>query len=171
MFAGRTCAVRPRVSVSRRRIGMTIRRGVTTILIGAAVLWLGLSAGAQGGDRYKTRLSPVPLDTSQLDTIKGVGMATATLVGNKVAINGSFSGMAGPATVAQLYLSPNLGLRGRMISDLTVTKATSGSVSGTVELTSLQVPLFKKGLFYLQISSEKAPEGNLWGWLVPEKAR
>jgi hypothetical protein len=146
---------------------MNITRG-NALLTGAAVLWLGLSAGAQGGEKFKTRLSPVPLEVSQLDTIKGSGVATATLSGDKVTIEGSFSGLASPATIAQLYLSPNLGLRGRMITDLTVTKAVSGTVSGTLQLTSLQVPLFKKGLFYIQIHSEKAPDGNLWGWLTPD---
>jgi len=28
--------------------------------------------------------------------------------------------------------------------------------------------MFKKGNFYVQIHSEKAPAGNLWGWLVLE---
>ena len=149
---------------------MGIRSAVNLIaMVSVAVLWLGLSIGAQGAERYKTRLSPVPIDTSQLDTIKGVGTATADLVGSKVTINGTFNGMAGAATIAQLHLSPNLGMRGRVIAELTVTKAASGSVNGVVELTSLQVPLFKKGLFYIQIHSEKAPEGNLWGWLVSEE--
>ncbi len=31
-----------------------------------------------------------------------------------------------------------------------------------------QAPMFKKGNFYVQIHSEKAPAGNLWGWLVLE---
>jgi hypothetical protein len=148
---------------------MNIRRSANVLwTVGAIVLWLGLSIGAQGGEKYRTRLAPVPLNTGELDTIKGVGAATADLVGNKVTISGTFSGMAGAATIAQLHLSPNLGMRGRVIADLTVTKGASGSVNGVVELNSLQVPLFKKGLFYIQIHSEKAPEGNLWGWLTPE---
>jgi hypothetical protein len=28
------------------------------------------------------------------------------------------------------------------------------------------VQALKKGQLYIQISSEKAPDGNLWGWFV-----
>ena|SRR2546428_5985257 len=147
---------------------MNLKQGVKAVSMGAAVLCLGLSIAAQGGEKYRTRLSPVPLDTSQLDTIKGVGLATAELVGNKVTITGTFSGMTSPATIAQLHQGPNMGMRGPVVAELTVTKAAAGSISGSVELTPTQTPLFKKGNFYVQIHSEKAPEGNLWGWLVLE---
>jgi len=150
---------------------MNSKRCGYVFLTGAAVLWLGIVVGAQGAEKFRTRLSPVPLEVSQLENIKGVGVATATLVGDKATIEGTFSGLASPATIAQLYLSPNLGLRGRVIGDLTVTKAASGTIGGTIQLTPLQVPLFKKGLFYIQIHSEKAPEGNLWGWLTPDVRR
>lgn len=147
---------------------MNLRQGFNRVLMGAAVLYLGLSVAAQGGEKYKTRLSPVPLDTSQLDTIKGIGLVTAELVGNKVTITGTFTGMASPATIAQLHQGPNMGMRGPVVAELTVTKAPAGSISGSVELTRLQTPMFKKGNFYVQIHSEKAAEGNLWGWLVLE---
>jgi hypothetical protein len=49
---------------------------------------------------------------------------------------------------------------------LTVSKAISGTVTGTVDLTREQVQSLQSGRLYVQISSEKAPEGNLWGWLL-----
>ena len=48
---------------------------------------------------------------------------------------------------------------------LTVSKAMSGTVSGSFDLTPEQLENFKKSKWYVQIHSEKAPEGNLWGWL------
>ena len=33
-------------------------------------------------------------------------------------------------------------------------------------LTAEQIESLKKGRFYVQLSSEKAPDGNLWGWLL-----
>jgi len=33
-------------------------------------------------------------------------------------------------------------------------------------LTPEQVQSLKKGQLYIQIYSEKAPDGNLWGWLL-----
>ena len=42
----------------------------------------------------------------------------------------------------------------------------------TLDLTPLQVTDLEKGRFYVQLHSEKAPDGNLWGWLLPaEKGR
>jgi hypothetical protein len=151
--------------------GMYTKRGFRALCLGAAVLSLSLMASAQGTERYKGRLSPVPVDTGMLDTVKGSGSVTAELVGSKLTISGTFSGLATPATIAQLHQGPNVGIRGPEIGDLTVTKATSGSVSGTIELKPLQLGQFKKGFFYVQIHSEKAPDGNLWGWLMPDTGR
>jgi hypothetical protein len=150
---------------------MYMKRGVKALLVGACVLSISFSAGAQGSQKYKTRLSPVPVDTSMLDAVKGVGSAAAELVGTKVTITGTFSGMASSATIAQLHQSPDMGIRGPVVADLTVTKAASGSINGTIELKPQQVPLFKKGFFYVQVHSEKAPDGNLWGWLVLDTGR
>ena len=42
--------------------------------------------------------------------------------------------------------------------------------SGTVELTKAQADDLAAGRLYIQIHSQKAPDGNLWGWLLaPEK--
>ena len=50
---------------------------------------------------------------------------------------------------------------------LTVSKAEQGIVSGSIELTPVQVrPSLRDHQLYIQISSEKAPDGRLWGWLV-----
>ena len=43
--------------------------------------------------------------------------------------------------------------------------------SGSVELTKDQVGELAKSLFYVQLHSEKAPEGNLWGWLLPVEGK
>ena len=63
------------------------------------------------------------------------------------------------------------GTRGQAIADLSVSKGTSGALDGTVELTSQQVQALNKSSLYIQIHSEKAPEGNLWGWLFPREAK
>jgi hypothetical protein len=51
--------------------------------------------------------------------------------------------------------------------DLTVTSATGGRLSGVVNLSAQQVTALGKGRFYVQIHSENAADGNLWGWLIP----
>jgi len=37
---------------------------------------------------------------------------------------------------------------------------------GSLDLTREQVQSLQSGRLYVQISSEKAPDGNLWGWLL-----
>jgi hypothetical protein len=53
-----------------------------------------------------------------------------------------------------------------VLFDLTVTKATKGTMSGTVDLTPEQVNLLKNGRLYIQIHNTNTPEGALWGWLL-----
>lgn len=144
---------------------MATKRGFTAVLVGAAMLWLGHSAGAQGGEKFKARLSPVPIENTTAATITGSGSISAVLTGTTLSITGTFAGLRTPATVAHLHNGPK-GIRGPAAFDLTVTKATSGTISGTLSLSPAQVDDLKKGKFYVQIHSEKAPEGNLWGWLL-----
>ena len=135
-------------------------------LIGAGLAWLGLTAATQNEERYKTRLAPVAIDLAMRANIAGNGTAAAVLAGNKLSINGSFEGLRTPATVAHLHQGRGTGVRGPIVFDLIVTRATSGSISGSFELTAEQVESLRKGRFYVQINSEKAPDGNLWGWLL-----
>ena len=125
---------------------------------------------AQAAKSFKGRLSPVPLDQTMLNTIAGSGSATATLAGSKLTVNGTFEGLKSPATVARLHKGQR-GVRGEPFADLTVTKATSGTISGTVDLTAQQVQDLQNSRIYVQLHSEKAPDGNLWGWLLPQETK
>jgi hypothetical protein len=60
-----------------------------------------------------------------------------------------------------------MGVRGPAIADVTVPAATGGQFTATVTLTEAQVQALRNGHVYLQIHSATAPDGNLWGWLVP----
>ena len=150
---------------------MVSRRRFTAGLVGAGALCLGALAGAQSSEKFATRLSTVPIDVAMQATVAGSGAVTAELVGTKLTITGTFEGLRTPATIAQLRLSSNAGIRGPVIGDLTVSKGTSGTVSGSVQLTSTQVDNLRRNRIYVQIHSEKAPEGNLWGWLMSQERR
>jgi hypothetical protein len=140
-------------------------------------LFLVAAAGltAQQPKTYRARLSPVPIDIAMQANVAGSGSMTASLTGSKLTLNGTFEGLRGPATIAQLHKSPTRGMRGPVVAELTVargTEPTGGTITGTLDLTPLQVTDLEKGRFYVQLHSEKAPDGNLWGWLLPpEKAR
>jgi hypothetical protein len=126
---------------------------------------------AQAPRTFKARIAPVPIDVSMQATIAGSGSATATLNGTKLTLNGTFEGLKSPATVAQIHKSPVRGVHGPVVFDLVVNKtdASSGTLSGTLDLTPLQVADLEKGRLYIQVHSEKAPDGNLWGWLMPQE--
>lgn len=131
----------------------------------AAVI-LSAAAPAAQTDTFRARLSPVPVDSSTVSSITGSGALTATLSGRTLTFAGKFDGLKSPATLAQVHLGPRV-VRGPVLFDLTVTKATSGTISGTATLTPMQVEDLRNSRFYVQLHSEKAPEGNLWGWVLP----
>jgi len=116
--------------------------------------------------QYRARLAIVPIDIAMQATIAGSGAVTGTLKGSTLTINGTFSGLRTAATVARVHRSPRTGMRGVPIGDLTATAGTSGTISGTIELTKEQVEDLAAGRLYVQLHSEKAPDGNLWGWLL-----
>jgi hypothetical protein len=128
---------------------------------------------AQQPKTFKARLSPVPIDVSMQATIAGSGSVSAVLTGSKVAITGTFDGLKSPATIAQIRKGPVKGVRGPNVFDLTVSKtdAASGTLSGSFDLTPIQIADLEKGRLYVQLHSEKAPDGNLWGWLLPQEIR
>src|SRR5579885_3326870 len=107
-----------------------------------AVLAAGMVAvsayAAQSGEMYKTRLSVVPIDVAMQANVAGQGSVTATLNGNKLTVTGPAEGLRSPATVAHIHRGPP-GIPGPAILDLTVTKTTSPSISGTVDLTPSMV--------------------------------
>jgi hypothetical protein len=43
---------------------------------------------------------------------------------------------------------------------------TSGTITGSMDLTPAQVDALKAGKLYIQINSEGAPNGHLLGWLL-----
>jgi hypothetical protein len=135
----------------------------------AVLLCASSVVSAQGGDKFTARLGWVPITGAERANVTGRGSATATLAGTKLAISGTFDGLASPATVARLHQGIAKGARGPAIADLTISKGTSGTISGSVNLNAEQLDGLKQGRLYLQVHSEKgvAPDGsNLWGWFL-----
>ena len=137
-------------------------------VFGVAVILVSFlqPGAAQNQERFKARLSTVPMDGGMRGSVAGSGAASAALTGTKVTISGTFGGLISPATVARLHASLATGVRGASFADLTVSKALNGTITGSIDLTPEQLQSLRKGQIYIQISSEKAPDGNLWGWLL-----
>ena len=135
---------------------------------GLAALFIlqALPGMAQSQEKYKARLAPVPIDIAMRSTVAGTGSVTAVLAGAKLTVEGTFDGLVSPATTAAVHRGPAMGVRGPSLGALTASKALKGTLSGSIDLTPAQVEALKKGQLYIQVSSEKAPDGNLWGWFV-----
>lgn len=129
-----------------------------------------VTAGAQAR-QYRARLSPVPLDVAMQANVAGSGAVTATLNGTTLTLTGNYTGLKSASTVARVHRSPRTAMRGPAIGDLKVTPGTSGTITGTMELTKEQVDDLANGRLYIQLHSEKAPDGNLWGWLLIQEGK
>jgi hypothetical protein len=127
---------------------------------------VAIAAAQSGVQKFRARLAPTPIDATMRADVTGSGAATATLAGAKLTIAGTFAGLRGPATAARLLAGPATGVRGKPVAELAAVKAESGEVKGAVELTPAQVEDLRKGRLYLQIDTEKANNGALWGWLL-----
>ena len=139
------------------------------LLMALAPARMPVAAQAGAARTFHARLSTVPIDLTMASTIAGSGSVTGTLKGRTLVLSGKFTGLKTTATVARLHRGPNRGIRGNAIFDLTVSAAgTSGELNGTLELSAAQVEDLEKGRLYVQLHSEKAPDGNLWGWLLPK---
>jgi hypothetical protein len=141
---------------------MSFHRRVAVAVIG---IGFALSLAAQS-ETFRAVLSPLPADAKTRADLAGSGSASAVLSGTKLAITGSFEGLLSAATTAGLHSAVAAGVRGPAIADLTISKATSGTITGSIDLTPAQLASLHKGGLYIQIHSEKAPNGVLWGWLL-----
>jgi hypothetical protein len=165
------------VSANRRPFSTAI---LVLLALGASLI--GTSLLAQG-NQYKARLAPAPPlglrgergtdRPTPASYVAGIGAASATLSGRKLSITGTFEKMAAPPTVAKVGLGLAPGARLDLILDLQLTKSTtstppgtSGTISGSFDLTPAQVEALKAGKLYIQINSESAPNGHLLGWLL-----
>ena len=137
----------------------------------ALVLSLALAVAQAAPGPLRARLSPVPTDLAMQETIAGLGDVTATLAGSTLSLEGSYRGLRSNATSVRVYESPRPGLRGPLVGEFASGGGTTGRFKGTVSLTREQATAFARGLLYVQVQSEQAPDGNLWGWLMAPKGQ
>lgn len=133
------------------------------LICAATALFLAGPVFAAG---YEAQLDPAPFDaTTRADVIESIGNLTATLEGSTLTVRGTFSNFTSAATGGSFRIGLAKGVPGDAIGSLTVEHARQGSFSGTIKLTSAQAAALKKEALYVRIDSEKAPDGNVQGWL------
>jgi hypothetical protein len=126
-----------------------------------------LGAAAAASSTFHVRLSPGPRLVGTRADRSGGGSVTATLDGNTLTLRGSFSGLLAVPTGAHLRMGSLPGVRGPLVADLTISADTTGTLSGTVQLNTQRLAALRKGGLYIEIDSDKVPEGDLWGWIMP----
>jgi len=119
-------------------------------------------------DDYASRLTAVAYDGAMRANVQGDGHVSATLQGDKLTVKGDFTALPSAATDAKLYSGPGIGVPGSPILDLRLSGQDTGGFEGSFTLTPAQLAALKRGHVYVRIDSRKAPDGNLWGWLLPD---
>jgi len=148
------------------RLGLAGRRA-RPIRACVSTIAFSLFAFGAAADSFKVRLRPVPIEAATAAATTGAGEAAAELDGRRLRLTGSFAGLQGAATIARLHEGSVMGVRGPAIADVTVPAAQRGTFSADLTLTAAQAAGIREGRVYLQIHSTSAPDGNLWGWLLP----
>jgi len=126
-----------------------------------------VSAAPAVADDYAQRLTAVAYDGAMRANVQGDGHVTASLDGRKLTVRGDFSALPSAATGAKLYSGAGIGVPGPALLDLQLAGQNDGTFQGSFTLSTAQLAALKRGHVYVQINSQKAPEGNLWGWLLP----
>jgi hypothetical protein len=135
--------------------------------LAALVASLLVAFAARADDNFSFRLSPGPRLVGTRADSSGSGRVSATLSGNTLSLEGSYQGLLGNPTAARLLMGSAPGVRGPRITDLTISPAASGTLRGTVKLSGAALAAFHKGGLYVEIDSANAPDGDLWGWVMP----
>jgi hypothetical protein len=136
--------------------------------IAVLVILSAVPVALAAAEKYQIHISPMPFNDETRPRMTGKGAALATLDRETLSIAGTFTGLASAATEAHLSLSSGPGIPGTKIFDLVVSRDVAGKLTGQVKLQPNQLAALASGKLYVQINTEKAPMGTLWGWLLTE---
>jgi hypothetical protein len=133
-----------------------------------AIVLAVVSAAAfaqRASEAFKARLSPLGVTNSTVTLITGSGSVTAVLDGARLRIEATYAGLNGAATAANIRRGAK-GIPGPVIFELAVPKASAGKIEAVLELNAEQLTDLRAGRLYLQVHSERAPDGSIRGWLL-----
>jgi hypothetical protein len=145
-----------------------MRRNKRLVMLAAAAIGVFCTNPVLAADVFATRLTAVAYDGAMRANVQGDGHVTASLDGRNLTVKGDFAALPSAATSAKLYSGPGIGVPGDAILDLQLSGQMEGTLAGSFTLSAGQLAALKRGHVYVQIDSQKAPDGNLWGWLLPD---
>ncbi len=132
---------------------------LVTVSMASAFTWT-LSGLMDGSQEVPPNASP------------GFGSFTGTLddVTGAITLSGTFGGLIAAATAAHIHGPALPGVNGPVILPLTVSNATSGTVTGNGIFTAAQVADLLAGRHYVNIHTSTFPGGEIRGQItaVPE---
>lgn len=134
----------------------------------AALFAVASVAQGPAGEIYSTRLLTAAFQPPAR-AYSGDGRLTAALSGSRLTISGRFEGLDAKVTKVRLLTGSAVGVpTGEFVADLAIEGGpASGTISGTVDLGE-RAALLSHGRLYVQVETDAAPEGALWGWLLPD---
>ena len=140
---------------------------VTLALVALATALTVPAAGAQDTERYRERLSRMPVDLRTTAAISGAGSVTAELTGNELTITVRFDGLSSGVTAAHVHNAP-VARRGGVAFAVDVGdgSGTAGEIVDTVTLSDDQIAELRADRYYVQLHTENNPGGELRGWLL-----
>ena len=153
---------RHRIRVSRYHFRPMTRPRLAALAVAAA---LASSVHAQA-PQYRARLSIVPIDIAMQSDHRRIRLGDRDAEGHHADDQRHVQRIEDRGDRCAVHRSPRTAMRGAPIGDLTATAETSGTISGSIELTKEQIDDLAAGRLYVQLHSQKAPDGNLWGWLL-----
>ncbi|MDA1277110.1 MAG: CHRD domain-containing protein [Verrucomicrobia bacterium] len=133
-------------------------------VVGAAPIAKRLSIALSGAAERPTAV-----------TTTATGSGTATLIGDKLTFSVSYSGLSGAASAAHIHGPATTEQAAGVLIDLAPFNGgafgASGTLSGTVTLTSAQLASVRDGLTYVNIHTAANPGGEVRGQIVANSAK
>jgi hypothetical protein len=130
---------------------------------------IGTSAGGVGGINATAYMMTMT-GAQEVPRNNSAGTANVTVILNRntsaVTVTGSFMGLTSNATAAHIHGPAAVGMSGPILFPLNVPSATSGSVSGTAPMSTLQMNDMINGQTFVSIQSVNFPEGELRAQIV-----
>lgn len=128
----------------------------------------GPAQAQPAADSYRTRLTSAAFAPNE-GLYAGDGDVIATLEGRTLKVAGDFRDLGSPVTRVRLLSGVAVGApTGVPVADLQAPSGgASGAISGELRLSPGQTALLRQRRLYVQVETEAAPEGALWGWLMP----
>jgi len=104
-------------------------------------------------------------------TTTASGSASLTLVGNQLLYTVNYSGLTGPAIASHIHGPAPSGSNAPVIVPFVTPTGTSGSISGTTNLTPTQVAYLLSGQTYVNVHSTTNQGGEIRGQINPFQLR